>query len=71
MAVAGRAAGRGPGLVGGVRDTGSWGTVLTALGILSFSFYIVLGRRLVARMGSFRAVTFAFVFAVRSWCRSW
>jgi drug/metabolite transporter (DMT)-like permease len=40
------------------------GDALTAGGILSFSFYIVLGRRLVARMGSFRAVTFAFVFAI-------
>jgi len=40
------------------------GDVLTAMGILSFSFYIVLGRRLVSRMGSFRAVTFAFVFAI-------
>jgi drug/metabolite transporter (DMT)-like permease len=40
------------------------GDVLTACGIAAFSFYIVLGRRLVARMGSFRAVSFAFVFAV-------
>ena len=40
------------------------GDGLTACGIAAFSFYIVLGRRLVARMGSFRAVTFAFVFAI-------
>lgn len=40
------------------------GDLLTACGIAAFSIYIVLGRRLVARMGSFRAVTFAFVFAV-------
>ncbi len=40
------------------------GDVLTTCGIMVFSFYIVLGRRLVARMGSFRAVAFAFVFAV-------
>jgi drug/metabolite transporter (DMT)-like permease len=40
------------------------GDLLTACGIASFSVYIVLGRRLVARMGSFRAVTFAFVFAI-------
>jgi drug/metabolite transporter (DMT)-like permease len=40
------------------------GDALTACGIAAFSIYIVLGRRLVARMGSFRAVTFAFVFAV-------
>jgi drug/metabolite transporter (DMT)-like permease len=40
------------------------GDVLTACGIAAFSIYIVLGRRLVARMGSYRAVTFAFVFAV-------
>jgi drug/metabolite transporter (DMT)-like permease len=40
------------------------GDMLTACGIAAFSVYIVLGRRLVARMGSFRAVTFAFVFAV-------
>lgn len=40
------------------------GDLLTAGGITAFSFYIVLGRRLVARMGSFRAVTFAFVFAI-------
>src|SRR5262245_44378940 len=40
------------------------GDALTACGIAAFSVYIVLGRRLVARMGSFRAVTFAFVFAV-------
>lgn len=41
-----------------------FGDTLTAAGILAFSFYIVLGRRLVSRMGSFRAVTFAFVFAL-------
>lgn len=46
-----------------LRDT-MLGDALTAAGILAFSFYIVLGRRLVARMGSFRAVTFAFVFAL-------
>ncbi|HXF58726.1 MAG TPA: DMT family transporter, partial [Candidatus Saccharimonadales bacterium] len=40
------------------------GDLLTACGIAAFSVYIVLGRRLVARMGSFRAVTFAFVFAI-------
>jgi drug/metabolite transporter (DMT)-like permease len=40
------------------------GDALTACGIAAFSIYIVLGRRLVARMGSYRAVTFAFVFAV-------
>jgi len=40
------------------------GDALTAAGILAFSFYIVLGRRLVSRMASFRAVTFAFVFAI-------
>lgn len=40
------------------------GDLLTAAGITAFSFYIVLGRRLVGRMSSFRAVTFAFVFAV-------
>src|SRR5262245_10865787 len=40
------------------------GDALTAMGILSFSLYIVLRRRLVSRMGSVRAVTFAFVFAV-------
>jgi drug/metabolite transporter (DMT)-like permease len=40
------------------------GDALTAGGILAFSFYIVLGRRLVSRMGSFRAVTFAFFFAM-------
>lgn len=41
-----------------------FGDALTAAGILAFSFYIVLGRRLVARMDSFRAVAFAFVFAL-------
>jgi drug/metabolite transporter (DMT)-like permease len=41
-----------------------FGDALTAAGILAFSFYIVLGRRLVARMESFRAVAFAFVFAI-------
>lgn len=40
------------------------GDLLTACGISAFSFYIVLGRQLVLRMGSFRAVTFAFVFAI-------
>ncbi|MBI3855080.1 MAG: DMT family transporter [Planctomycetes bacterium] len=40
------------------------GDALTVCGILAFSFYIVLGRRLVSRMGSFRAVALAFVFAV-------
>jgi drug/metabolite transporter (DMT)-like permease len=45
------------------RDT-LLGDLITTAGIIAFSFYIVLGRRLVAWMRSFRAVTFAFVFAV-------
>ncbi len=38
-----------------------WGDALTFCGILAFSFYMVHGRRTLEKMGSFRAVTFAFV----------
>jgi drug/metabolite transporter (DMT)-like permease len=39
------------------------GDLLTMIGITGFSFYTVLGRRQVARVGSFRVVTFAFLLA--------
>ncbi len=37
------------------------GDLLTAGGIIAFSFYMVFGRRTLEKMGSLRAVTFAFV----------
>jgi drug/metabolite transporter (DMT)-like permease len=37
------------------------GDVLTFAGVLAFSYYMVQGRRTLEKMGSFRAVTFAFV----------
>jgi drug/metabolite transporter (DMT)-like permease len=40
------------------------GDVLTTIGIVAFSFYTVFGRRVIGTMGGYRAVTFAFVFAV-------
>jgi drug/metabolite transporter (DMT)-like permease len=40
------------------------GDLLTLVGMVAFSLYTVLGRRLLANMGSARAVTFAFVVAV-------
>lgn len=41
-----------------------WGDVVTTVGIVGFSVYTVYGRKALGRMGSFRAVTFGFVFAV-------
>ena len=49
------------GAAGGERGGTLWGDVLTFCGILAFSFYMVHGRRALEKMGSFRAVTFAFV----------
>jgi drug/metabolite transporter (DMT)-like permease len=40
------------------------GDLITLVGIVGFSFYTVYGRRAVGQMGGFRAVTFAFLFAV-------
>jgi len=40
------------------------GDALTFVGALSFAVYIVIGRRVLERMGSFRAVTAAFVVSV-------
>lgn len=40
------------------------GDVLTVIGIIAFSTYTVLGRRLLGRMGSLSTVAFAFLLAV-------
>jgi drug/metabolite transporter (DMT)-like permease len=45
------------------RDQTLLGDVLTTAGVLAFSFYTVYGRRAIGKMGSLRAVTFAFIFA--------
>jgi drug/metabolite transporter (DMT)-like permease len=41
-----------------------WGDVISACGIVAFSFYTVHGRRVVQGMSSRRVVTLAFLFAV-------
>jgi drug/metabolite transporter (DMT)-like permease len=41
-----------------------WGDVLTTVGITAFTVYTVFGRKAVETMGSLRAVTLAFLFAV-------
>jgi drug/metabolite transporter (DMT)-like permease len=40
-----------------------WGDAVTTLGIIAFSVYTVYGRKALQTMGSFRAVTLAFLFA--------